>query len=211
MASKSNIHCCVPLCTQRGRVGPKGEQIGFFKFPDEKEMKKRWIHAIRRDVGRLFRISGASKVCSLHFKLSDISKGLGGRMYLKTSAVPSIFAWKQTSPRKRPSPTERPYQKQRKDRKSVQEKECFSVSSEPEILLGKTPEAVNDIPETGTNETIILRTASTSLDEMPATEKYLNETLKQIRLFEKKMCRCRNGSFRVRRQKSSTSVKCFLT
>ncbi|XP_068735616.1 uncharacterized protein [Montipora capricornis] len=113
-------------------------------------MKKRWIHAIRRDVGRFFRISGASKVCSLHFKLSDISKGLGGRMSLKTSAVPSIFAWKQTSPRKRPPPTERPYQQQRKDMpKSVPEKECFSVSSEPKILLSKTPEAVNDIPETG--------------------------------------------------------------
>ena len=28
-----------PLCTQRGRVGPKGEQIGFFKFPDEEQMK----------------------------------------------------------------------------------------------------------------------------------------------------------------------------
>ena len=54
MASKSNIHYRVPLCTQRGRVGPKGEQIGFFKFPDEEEMKKRWIHAIRRDVGRFF-------------------------------------------------------------------------------------------------------------------------------------------------------------
>ena len=45
MASKPNVHCCVPLCTQRGRVGPKGGQIGFFKFPDEEEMKKRWIHA----------------------------------------------------------------------------------------------------------------------------------------------------------------------
>ena len=148
MASKSNIHCCVPLCTQRERVGPKGEQIGFFKFPDEEEMKKRQIHAIRRDVGRFFRISGASKVCSLHSKLSDISQGLDGRTYLKRSAVPSIFAWKQTSPQKRPPPTERSYQQQRKDRKSVPEKECFSVSSEPEILLGKTPEAVNDIPET---------------------------------------------------------------
>ncbi|XP_068743411.1 uncharacterized protein [Montipora capricornis] len=189
MALKSNIHCCVPLCTQRGRVGPKGEQIGFFKFPDEEEMKKRWIHAIRRDVGRFFRISGASKVCSLHFKLSDISKGLGGRMSLKTSAVPSIFAWKQTSPRKQPPPTERPYQQKRKDRpKSVPEKECFSVSSEPKILLSKTPEAVNDIPETGTNETITLGAASTSLDEMPSTEKDLfnNETLKQLRLLENK-------------------------
>ena len=66
MASKLNIHCCVPLCTQRGPVGPKGEQIGFFKFPHEEEMKKRWIHAIRRDVGRFFHISGASKVSSLH-------------------------------------------------------------------------------------------------------------------------------------------------
>ena len=123
---KVPIHCCVPLCTKRGRVGPKGEQIGFFKFPDEKEMKKRWIHAIRRDVGRLFHISGALKVCSLHFKLSDISKGLGGLMSLKTRAVPSIFAWKQT-PRKRPPPTERHYQQRRKDRpKSVPEKRVFS-------------------------------------------------------------------------------------
>ena len=40
MASKTNIHRCVSLCTQRGHVGPKGEQIGLFKFPDEEEMKK---------------------------------------------------------------------------------------------------------------------------------------------------------------------------
>ena len=138
MALKSNIHCCVPLCTQKRRVGPKGEQIGFFKFPDEEKMKKRSIHSIRRDVGRFFRISGALKVCSLHFKLSDISKGLGGRMSLKTRAVPSIFAWKQTSPRKRSPPTKRPYQQQRKDRpKSVPEKECFSVSSEPKYYSAK--------------------------------------------------------------------------
>ena len=60
------------------------------------------------------------------------------------------------------------------------------MSSEPEILVGKTPEAVNDIPEKGTNETITLGAASTSLDEMPSTEKDLNETLKQRRLLEKK-------------------------
>ena len=112
-------------------MNQKEKKIGFFKFPDEEEMKKRWIHAIRRDVGRFFRISGASKVCSLHFKLSDMSKGLGGRKSLKTSAVPSIFAWKQTSPRKRLPHTERPFQRQRKERKSVLEKESFSVSSEP--------------------------------------------------------------------------------
>ena len=61
------------------------------------------------------------------------------------------------------------------------------MSSEPEILLSKTPEAVNDIPETGTNETTTLGAASTSLDEMPFTEKNLNETLKQLRVLEKNM------------------------
>ena len=41
------------------------------------------------------------------------------------------------------------------------------------MLLGKTPEAVNDIFETDTNETIILGVASTSLNEMLAAEKIL--------------------------------------
>ena len=54
------------------------------------------------------------------------------------------------------------------------------------MLLGKTPEAVNDILETGTNETITLGAVSTSLYEMSSSEKDLNETLKQIRLLEKK-------------------------
>ena len=104
-------------------------------------MKKRWIHAIRRDVGRFFRISGASKsVFAVHFKLSNISKGLGGRMSLKASAVPSIFAWKQISPRKQPPPTERPYQRHRKVGKSFPEKEPFSVSSG----ASKTQEAASD-------------------------------------------------------------------
>ena len=51
------------------------------------------------------------------------------------------------------------------------------MSSEP----SKTPEAANDIPETGTNETTILGAASTSLNE-----KDLNGTLKQLRLLENK-------------------------
>ena len=61
-------------------------------------------------------------------------------MSLKASAVPSIFAWKQISPRKRPPPTERPYQRHRKVGKSFPEKEPFSVSSEP----SNTPEAASD-------------------------------------------------------------------
>ena len=84
------------------------------------------------------------------------------------------------------------------------------MSSEPEILLSKTPEAVNDIPETVTNETITLGAANTSLDEVLTTEKDLNETLKQIRLL--KNAQISEKQFQsLRRQKSSTSVKSPLT
>ena len=73
------------------------------------------------------------------------------------------------------------------------------------MLLSKTPEAVNDIPETSTNETITLGIASTSLDEMPSTEKDRNETLKQIRLLEKK---CADRS-KMQFQSWKTKIKHF--
>ena len=85
------------------------------------------------------------------------------------------------------------------------------MSSEPEMLLSKTPEAVNDILETGTKETITLGAVSTSLYEMPCYEKDLNETLKQIRLLEKKCADLEKVVSELKDKKSSTSVKCLLT
>ena len=61
-------------------------------------------------------------------------------MSLKTSAVPSIFAWKQTSPRTWPPPIERPYQRQRNKGESVPEKRVFFSVLEPEILINETPQ-----------------------------------------------------------------------
>ena len=51
---------------------------------------------------------------------------------------------------------------------------------------GKTTEAAYDTPETGPNETTILGAASASFNELPSSEKDLNETLEQLRLVEKK-------------------------
>lgn len=62
------------------------------------------------------------------------------------------------------------------------------MCSEP----GKTPEAANDILETGTNETTMLGAATTSLNKMPSTEKDLNGTLKQLRPLEKKNAQISN-------------------
>jgi len=177
------------LCTQRGRVGPEGQRIGFFKFPEDQGMNKKWIHAIRRDVGKFFRITKASKVCSLHFKPTDISKGLGGRLSVNTSVVPSIFAWKKTSPLKRPPPTERPY-KQVQGKSQSDEFAC--LSSDPEILISETPEARNEVFEMCTkfnNEVTISEIAKPSLcaiNEMPPTEENVNNSPEQFRLLEEK-------------------------
>ena len=148
MASKSNTLCTIvytkrPCWTRR----TKNWIFRELEFPEDQGTNKKWIHAIRRDAGKFFRITEASKICSLHFKPTDISKGLGGRLAVNTSAVPSIFAWKKTSPRKRPPPTERPYKQVQ--RKSLSN-EFACLSFDPEILISETPEAANEIPEIGT-------------------------------------------------------------
>ena len=101
-------HCCVPLCTKKGyRDEETGEKVSYFKFPAEEGLKKLWIHAIRRDEGKNFQISNTTKVCSRHFKSDDLKKSFNGVVSLRKGAVPSVFAWKRSSPRKRPPPAPR--------------------------------------------------------------------------------------------------------
>ena len=108
MASRSNIHCCVPLCNQKGTIGPNGEKVGFFSFPKDASLKKVWLAKIRRDPGKNFNLNENTKVCSLHFEPCDIQKGYGGKMSLKrrNEVFPTKFNWR-TSPRKRPAPSMR--------------------------------------------------------------------------------------------------------
>ncbi|KAK2549002.1 hypothetical protein P5673_030629 [Acropora cervicornis] len=71
-----------------------------------RQMEK-WIHAIRRDVGIHFQLKKWTKVCSRHFREYDFIKTLSGRRELRKNAVPSLFSWTRTSPRKRKAPTVR--------------------------------------------------------------------------------------------------------
>ena len=73
--SGQNRHCCVPYCTSDGRYKYKKprtdciaeETIHFHKIPNDKELKKKWIIAIRRDEGKHF------KVCLISF-LQNVKK-----------------------------------------------------------------------------------------------------------------------------------------
>ena len=98
---------CVPQCTKKGYLDENGSKVSHFTFPDDQVLRKKWIHAIRRDVGIHFQLKKWTKVCSRHFREYDFIKTLSGRRELRKNAVPSLFSWTRTSPRKRKAPTVR--------------------------------------------------------------------------------------------------------
>ena len=88
-------------------IGRKTGRSSFHKFPKNKDLLAAWIRAVRKDVGRHFRISSHTRVCSRHFKDSDFQSTLAGRRTLHPTAVSSIFSWKKDSPKKRKPPKPR--------------------------------------------------------------------------------------------------------
>ena len=95
-------HCCVPEWTKKGCRDENADKISFFKFPiDDPQLKRTWLHAIRRDEGKLFKVPEATKVCSRHFRPGEIKQTLAGKNELRAGVVPSVFASIRTSPRKR--------------------------------------------------------------------------------------------------------------
>ena len=79
LSSSSNINCCVPLCNQRGTVDVNGKRVGFFNFQKDPNLQAQWLQKIRRDIRTKFKLTEITNICSLHFRESEINKGLGGR------------------------------------------------------------------------------------------------------------------------------------
>ena len=154
-------------------------------------LAQREKHAIRRDVGRFFLITVASKVCSLHLKRTDLSKDLNWWTFVCQNRpfFLRIFLEK-ASPRKRNPLPEMPCQQQWGKCQLAD-----SLSLEHEILVNKTPEAENDIRQTGTNfnnETAtsseFAETNAYSTKKMPSTddENNLSNSTDQFRLLDEK-------------------------
>ena len=116
-------NCCVPNCTKKLYRTENGKKISYFKFPDDVNPKKRWLHAIRRDEGKEFTVNQNTKICSRHFKPDDFVKSIGGqRIYVREGVVPSRFSWSQSSPLKRRPPKRR----------------MFSSNADTELLVSQT-------------------------------------------------------------------------
>ena len=97
--------CCVPQCNQQGFTTTTGEVVSYVFFPSLLLRRKQWIHVIRREEGKNFKISSSTtKVRSLHFRPEDLRKSPSGRIYIADGAIPSKFAWSIPSPRERKAP-----------------------------------------------------------------------------------------------------------
>ena len=145
-------HCCVPECTKKGCREDDGRKVSFFKFPDHVGRRKQWLHAIRREEGKHFRITKGTKVCSRHFRPEyDFVKTLAGRTELRGNAVPSKFAWTRTSPRKRKVPAVR----ESIDKTSRNPFEETGTNDEPENSENCVDEGENRIEERETVESIL--------------------------------------------------------
>ena len=110
----SGDYCCIPLCKNSTYDRDKIKTgIGFFSFPSDPELKKRWVQILskyrRKGGADTFSIKKSTKVCEFHFSISCINVSFNtGKKSLVKGSVPSIFKFKQVEiKKKRKSPTKR--------------------------------------------------------------------------------------------------------
>ena len=97
------MHCCIPECSSffydrnREKTG-----IGFFKFPKDEQLRKKWLKVIgqfrRKGGADSFRVIDSTAVCEFHFKSDEIRVSLGiGRKTLVPGSIPNLFSFKPVS------------------------------------------------------------------------------------------------------------------
>ena len=111
VAMPKHDHCCVPRCKNRRENEP---DWSFHTFPSDPEMKKKWVHAIRRDEKEgVFVITGNTVLCSKHFTESDYYPSVSGAPKeaccprLRKTSVPSRFSFGSEPAPERPSREDR--------------------------------------------------------------------------------------------------------
>ena len=230
-------NCSVPFCHKKV-YRENGNKISYFKFPEDKAMADAWVWAIRRDVGRNFQITKNSRVCSRHFKDSDYKTTLAGKRKPNNDAVPSIFVWKKSSPKKRKPPHPRETSKEfakrpkKKGNKELKTKTELKTAKDRKLNCNTPSASSREISEkiqveTVTNESLSklkeineklkeeLQETSNALDaktqKMKALENELNETKEQLRILTTRCQDYANKSFSFNQLKQSDKLINFYT
>ena len=108
--------CCVPQCKSRGNQSgekPVSKFVTFHQFTKDKALRKKWIHAIRRDEGRHFTISQHTTICSRHFaEVCFVWTGLSKkRRKIKPECAATLFPWNDWGKRPPTVTARRPLQR----------------------------------------------------------------------------------------------------
>ncbi|KAL1247049.1 hypothetical protein QQF64_034415 [Cirrhinus molitorella] len=82
-------HCAAFSCCNRRTIESRARGITFHKFPKDKDMRKKWEVALRREG---FHASDASVLCSHHFKQGDFDR-TGQIVRLRDGVIPSVFSF----------------------------------------------------------------------------------------------------------------------
>lgn len=56
--------CCVPGCMNIRLIRKMVLKLSFHKFPEDKELFRKWIVVIQRDIGKEFRVTNYLRICS---------------------------------------------------------------------------------------------------------------------------------------------------
>ena len=133
-------YCTVPSCNG----------VGGFRFPEDKQLKKKWQIAIKREGKnkKLWEPKKASIVCEKHFKPEDFrEKNIAGfplkNRCLKSGVVPSIFYFSKKIDYKR---QERAQQREKNKQEICQpvEVEDIDIEFAMEVEISDTVEEVAD-------------------------------------------------------------------
>ncbi|KAI9526692.1 hypothetical protein NQZ68_036957 [Dissostichus eleginoides] len=89
-------HCAAYCCANRRTIANRGRGITFHKFPKDKDMRKKWEVALRREG---FTASESSVICSEHFKQDEFDRTgqIDSEMVLFPPSSASRFTSKETT------------------------------------------------------------------------------------------------------------------
>ena len=138
-----------------------------------------WVWAIRRDVGRNFHITKNSRVCSRHFKDSDYKTTLTGKRKLNNDAVPSIFVWKKSSPKKRKPPY--PRETSKEFAKRPKKKGNKELKTKTEIETAKDSKLNCNTPSASPSA------SSREISERTQVETVTNKSLSKLKEINQKL------------------------
>lgn len=80
-------YCAVALCRNGSK---KRSDLSYFCFPTRPNKHKKWEVFCKR-ADKKFKALGDPRICSLHFKESDIEISISGRKSVRSDCYPTIF------------------------------------------------------------------------------------------------------------------------